>query len=105
DLVGFALQRVIGGRFDEYVQREILSPLGMKRSGYWLAGRPAGDFGIGYASVTDKEGKHSFVPAREYWAHKGRGRDALDYQITCPNYPSGCMHTTAAEFANLMIML
>jgi len=104
-LAGFALQRVVGEPFDQYVKRAILKPLGMHNTSYWLAGLPGERLAVGYASLRQPDGSYRFSPAKSYWAHlDGRGT-ALDHQMSCPDYPSGCAHTTARDFAQLMLML
>ena len=105
DLAALALQRVTGEDFARYLDREVLTPLGMRDTSYWLAGRPIARYAVGYATIRQKAGVHRYIPAREYWAHLPAGTNVLEYQYTCPNYPEGCAHTTALDFARLMLML
>ena len=104
-LVVYALQRVAHEPFDRYVERAILKPLGMLRTHYWLAGLPAEQFSVTYASVWQPDGGYKFFPAQAFWAHRSAGGSILEHQITCPDYPVGCAHITARDFAQLMIML
>jgi CubicO group peptidase (beta-lactamase class C family) len=103
DLAGSALQRVVHEALDRYIAREILDPLGMKDTSYWLAERPIARFAVGYASQRQKDGRYKYSPAKAYWGTPGG--TVLDHQVTCPNYASGCAHTTALDFARLMLML
>jgi len=104
-LAAFALQRVVGEPFDRYVKHAILKPLGMHNTSYSLAGLPRERLAVGYASLRQPDGSYRFSPAKSYWAHRdGRG-SALDHQMSCSDYPSGCAHTTARDFAQLMLML
>jgi CubicO group peptidase (beta-lactamase class C family) len=105
DLAASALQGVVNQPFDAYVEQRILKPLGMKDTSYWLGGYPASRYAISYASIHQKSGRYEYSPASVYWAHRGRGDNLLGYQVTCPNYASGCAHTTALDFARIMLML
>jgi CubicO group peptidase (beta-lactamase class C family) len=104
-LVAFALQRLVNDSFDRYVERAILKPLGMLSTRYWLAGVPIDRLSVTYASVRQPDGSYRFVPAQAFWEHRSTGGSILNHQITCPDYPAGCAHTTARDFAQLMIML
>ena len=104
-LAAYALQRVVNESFDRYVERTILKPLGMRSTSYWLAGRPIARFSVTYASVRQQDGGYRFIPAQAFWGHRDAGGSVLDHQITCPDYPAGCAHITAQDFAQLMIML
>jgi CubicO group peptidase (beta-lactamase class C family) len=104
-LAAYAVQRLVNESFDRYVQREILKPLGMRSTSYWLAGLPIARFSVTYASVRQQDGGYRFSPAQAYWGHREVGGSVLEHQITCPDYPAGCAHTTAQDFAQLMIML
>jgi CubicO group peptidase (beta-lactamase class C family) len=105
DLAASALQRVTGEEFVRYLGREVLTPLGMRDTSYWLAGRPIARYAVGYATIRQKGGAYTYIPAREYWAHLPARSNVLDYQFTCPNYAEGCAHTTALDFARVMLML
>jgi CubicO group peptidase (beta-lactamase class C family) len=104
-LVAYALQRVVHEPFDQYVQQAILRPLGMCSTSYWLAGQPPARFSVAYASVRQSDGGYRFSPAQAFWGHREAGGNVLDHQITCADYPVGCAHITANDFAHLMIML
>lgn len=104
-LAAFALQGIVGEPFDRYVDRAILKPLGMRETHYWLAGLPASRLGVGYASVRQKDGSYRFTPAKAFWGHLDAGGSVLDHQMTCADYPSGCAHISALDFAQLMLML
>jgi CubicO group peptidase (beta-lactamase class C family) len=105
DLMASALQGIVHEPFEQYVQREILMPLGMTQTSYLLAGRPIDRFAVGYASVRLKDGGYDYVPIKAYWSHGGAGGRLLDHQKTCADFASGCAHTTALDFARLMLML
>jgi hypothetical protein len=62
-------------------------------------------FAVGYASIRQKDGHYEYVPVKAYWSHGGAGGRLLDHQRTCPDFASGCAHTTALDFARLMLML
>jgi CubicO group peptidase (beta-lactamase class C family) len=104
-LAGLALQSVVHEPLDRYVAHAILKPLGMVDTSYWLARLPVSRLAVGYASVRRKDGSYSFSPAKTYWAHGDAGGSALDHQMTCSDYPSGCAHINARDFAQLMLML
>jgi CubicO group peptidase (beta-lactamase class C family) len=105
DLAGSALQSIVHEPLHKYIDEAILVPLGMKNTSYWLAGRRSAPYAVAYASVRQSDGRYNFSPAMIYWAHGKPGGNVLDYQLTCPNYASGCAHTTALDFARLMLML
>lgn len=105
DLMASALQGIVHAPFEEYVEREILKPLGMTQTSYRLAGRSIDRFAVGYASVRQRDGRYEYVPIKAYWSHGGAGGSILDHQRTCPDFASGCAHTTALNFARLMLML
>jgi CubicO group peptidase (beta-lactamase class C family) len=105
DLVGSALQSIVHEPLYKYIDEEILAPLGMKNTSYWIAGRRSAPYAVAYASVRQEDGRYDFVPAKIYWAHGQPGGTAFDYQMTAPNYASGTAHTTALDFARLMLML
>ena len=105
DLAGSALQSIVHEPLYKYIDEEILAPLGMKSTSYWIAGRRSARYAVAYASVRQKDGRYDYVPAKIYWAHGQPGGSAFDYQMTAPNYASGTAHTTALDFARLMLML
>lgn len=105
DLAGSALQTIVHEPLYKYIDEEILAPLGMKNTSYWLAGRRSAPYAVPYASVRQKDGRYDYVPGKIYWAHGQPGGTAFDYQMTAPNYASGMAHTTALDFARLMLML
>ena len=104
DTVALAVQRIVGESFDRYVGRAIFKPLGMLDSSYALAGRPADRFGVGYASLQNKDRSFRYEPANAFWAHRDPKAPIMDHVFTCSDYPSGCLYTTAHDFALLMQM-
>ena len=104
-LAGFALQSLVHEPLDRYIDHAILKPLGMRDTSYWLAQLPASRLAVGYASIRRKDGSYEFLPAKMYWAHGDAGGSPLDHQMTCPDYPQGCAHISARDFAQLMLML
>jgi CubicO group peptidase (beta-lactamase class C family) len=104
-LAGFALQSVVQEPLDRYLAHAVLKPLGMRDTGYWLADLPMSRLAVGYASLRQKDGGYDFSPAKMYWAHGDAGGSPLDHQMTCSDYPSGCAHINARDFAQLMLML
>jgi CubicO group peptidase (beta-lactamase class C family) len=104
-LAALALQSVMLEPLDRYVSHAILKPLGMDSTSYWVAALPISRLTVGYASLRNKDGSYRFVPAKTYWAHGAAGGGALAQQMTCADYPSGCAHTSARDFAQLMLML
>jgi len=105
DLAAAALQGIVHEPFFKYINEEILTPLGMTHTSYWLADRRNAPYAVPYASVRRKDGRHDYVPAMIFWAHGRPGGSVVDYQMTAPNYASGTAHTTALDFAGLMLML
>jgi CubicO group peptidase (beta-lactamase class C family) len=105
DLAALALQGIIHEPFDRYVQHAILDPLGMHDTSYRLAQLPNSRLAGGYASVRQSNGTYRFSPAKAYWAHGDAGGSAMDHQMSCADYPSGCAHTTALDLSRLMLML
>ena len=105
DLAALALQGIIHEPFDRYVQHAILEPLGMHDTSYRLAQLPNSRLAVGYASVRQSNGTYRFSPAKTYWAHGDAGGSAMDHQMSCADYPSGCAHTTALDLSRLMLML
>jgi CubicO group peptidase (beta-lactamase class C family) len=104
-LMGFALQSVVHEPLDRYVAHAILKPLGMRDTSYRLAQLPVSRLAVGYASIRQKDGSYDFSPAKTYWAHGDVGGSPLDHQMTCSDYPAGCAHISAQDFAQLMLML
>ena len=104
DLMAYAIERLAHEPFDQYVSRAILKPLQMRNTSYRLAGIPEDRFAVGYASVRHA-GHFEYVPAMEYWFHRNGDAKILDHQMSCTNYPAGCAHTTARDFAQIMLML
>jgi CubicO group peptidase (beta-lactamase class C family) len=105
DLAGSALQGIVHEPLYEYIDKAILKPLGMKHTSYRLGGREGAPYAVGYASVRQKDGRYDYVPAKIFWGHAQPGGRVFDYQQTAPNYASGMAHTTALDFARLMLML
>jgi CubicO group peptidase (beta-lactamase class C family) len=104
DLLAYAIERLAHEPFDQYVSRAILKPLQMHDTSYRLAGIPESRFAVGYASVPQAQ-SFEYIPAMTYWFHRNGDAKILDQQMSCPNYPSGCAHTTARDFAQIMRML
>ena len=109
DLMAYAIERLAHEPFDQYVSRAILKPLQMRDTSYRLTGIPERRFAVGYASVRRASVPHArrfeYVPAMTYWFHRSGDAKIIDHQMSCPNYPSGCAHTTARDFAQIMLML
>jgi CubicO group peptidase (beta-lactamase class C family) len=105
DLAGSALQGVVHKPLYEYLDEAILKPLGMTHTSYLLRGREDAPYAVGYASVRQRDGHYDYIPAKIYWGHAQSGGRVLDYQQAAPNYASGVAHTTALDFARLMLML
>jgi CubicO group peptidase (beta-lactamase class C family) len=104
DLMAYAIERLAHEPFDQYVSHAILKPLQMRATSYRLAGIPESRFAVGYASVPRRQ-TFEYIPAMTYWFHRNVGAKIIDHQMSCPNYPSGCAHTTARDFAQIMLML
>ena len=68
DLAGSALQSIVHEPLYKYIDEEILAPLGMKNTSYWLAGRRSAPYAVAYASVRQKDGRYDYVPAKIYAA-------------------------------------
>ena len=77
----------------------------MHTTSYWLFGLPVSRLGVGYVSIRQKDVNYRFSPAKAYWAHGDAGGSPLDHQMSCSDYPSGCAHTSAKDFAQLMVMM
>jgi CubicO group peptidase (beta-lactamase class C family) len=105
DLAALALQGIVHEPFDRYVQHAILEPLSMHDTSYRLAQLPNSRLAVGYASVRQRNGNYRLSPAKTYWAHGDAGGRAMDHQMSCADYPSGCAHTTALDLSRLMLML
>jgi CubicO group peptidase (beta-lactamase class C family) len=103
-LAAFALQAIVGEPFDRYVEHAILQPLGMHDSRYSLAGVPISRLAVGYASIRQADGSYQLTPAKAFWGHLSPGGSALDHQMACSDYPSGCAHVSARDFARLMMV-
>jgi len=104
-LAGLALQSVVHEPLDRYIDHAILAPLGMKDTSYWLRGLPRDRLVVGYASLRQRDGGYLFEPALSYWTRAAPGGTPLSHQMTCSDYPSGCAHISARDFARLMLML
>jgi CubicO group peptidase (beta-lactamase class C family) len=104
-LAGLALQSVVHEPLDRYIGHAILVPLHMNDTSYWLRGLPRNRLAVGYASLRAPDGRYRFEPAMAYWRHSDPGGTPLSHQATCSDYPSGCAHITAQDFAQLMLML
>ena len=109
DLMAYAVERLAHEPFDQYVSRAILKPLQMRDTRYRLAGIPESRLAVGYASVRRAGGPHAqsfeYIPAMTYWFQRNGEAKILDHQMSCPNYAAGCAHTTARDFAQIMLML
>ena len=104
-LMGYAVARMTHQSFDRYAQEHVLDPLKMKHSSYWVAGHTPAQFGVGYTPLREKNGRYRFVPAFEKQAAPGHAGPILGAQLTCPDYPDGCMRSTASDFARLLLMI
>lgn len=104
-LMAVALESIVHEPFDRYIQHAILDPLKMTHSGVRFAHIDPDKVAVGYASLKEGEGRFRFVPNKAYWAHGDSGGRAIDHYMTCPDYPSGCWHITALDFARLLMAL
>lgn len=77
----------------------------MLNSSYSIEGTPLDRLVVGYASARQPDGGYRFLPAQIFWAHRDAGGTALEHQLACIDYPSGCADTTASDFARLMLMI
>ncbi len=83
DLAAYIVEEISGVPFTEYVENNILQPLGMDQSSYLISPPHPDDMAVGYAA----EGRNQ-VP------------QPIDYD---PGYPSGSFASTASDMAKLMI--
>jgi CubicO group peptidase (beta-lactamase class C family) len=104
DLMAYAIERMVHEPFDQYVTRTTLLPLAMHDTSYRLAGIPEDRLAVGYTSVRHAQ-DFKYVSAMAYWFHREGNAKIRDHQMSCPNYPAGCVHTTARDFARIMLML
>jgi CubicO group peptidase (beta-lactamase class C family) len=91
--------------FDDYVALEIVRPLRMNDSGYFPRKLPASRLTVGYGSARGTDGRFTYTPSRAFWAHGPVGGSVLDHQFSCANYPSGMLHTSAEQYARLLMMV
>lgn len=103
-LAAFAIERIVGESFDSYAQREILAPLRMRSTNYFLARLPADLLAVGYGVERRVDGRYSYAPSRTFWAHEPTGGTVMDHQLSYPDYPAGRIYTTASDYARLMLM-
>jgi len=104
-LLAMALQHIVQEPFDQYIQHAILDPLKMTHTGVWLKQIDPSKVAVGYTNFKDGPGHYRFAPNRVYWAHGTSGGKAIDHFLTCPDYPAGCYHSTAMDFARLLVVL
>jgi CubicO group peptidase (beta-lactamase class C family) len=104
-VLAVAVEGLVHEPFDAYARHAILAPLKMTRSSYRLAGLTSQDVAVGYASVREGAGHYRFVPARTHWKQMASGGTPLEHQLTCPDYPNGCLHTCALDFARILLMV
>ncbi len=83
DLAAYVVEQVSGIPFDQYVEQNILQPLGMEHSAYLLSPPMPDGLAVGYA-------------------YDGRTQvpQSIDYD---PGYPSGSFVSTAADMAKFML--
>jgi CubicO group peptidase (beta-lactamase class C family) len=53
-VAGYLIEKVTGKRFEEFIQNELLGPLGMKESGYLLSDEMKNNLATGYEGVPPK---------------------------------------------------
>ncbi len=82
-LAAYVVEQVSGIPFDQYVEENILHPLGMERSGYLLSPPMPAGLGVGYSY---EDGTHIPQP--------------IDYDS---DYPGGSLISTAADMAKFML--
>jgi CubicO group peptidase (beta-lactamase class C family) len=104
-LMAYAVERLIGKPFGEYLDQAVFAPLGLTHTFYRLKGHEAEPFAVPYASIRQAGGRHQFEPAKKFWFHEDPGGSVLSHQLTGPDFPSGIYHTTAADLTRLMRML
>jgi CubicO group peptidase (beta-lactamase class C family) len=103
-LAAFALERVVHQSFDAYVNNEILQPLKMQDTSYFLAGRQPGRLAVSYGVERNVDGHDTYIPSRAFWDHQSSSGSVMDHQLSFPDYPSGRIYTTASDYARLMMM-
>ncbi len=105
DLAAYAIERLTGEPFPRYVEREILAPLGMEDTGYYLADLPAKRLSVNYSCEPGALERMRCVPARVAFAHQVPGRTVLDQQESYPDYACGRIRTSAEQYAKFVAML
>jgi CubicO group peptidase (beta-lactamase class C family) len=105
DLAAYAVERLTGEPFPRYIEHEILAPLGMTETGYFLADLPASRLSVNYSCQPGTLEGMRCVPARVAFAHLAPGRTVLDQQESYPDYPCGRIRTSADQYAKFVAML
>lgn len=78
-LLGRVITNVSGSRYDRYIERTFLRPLGMNASGYEIADVPADRLAVGYRWENDKFVQEPSMPNGAFGAMGGVHTTANDY--------------------------
>jgi len=103
-LAAFALENIVHESFASYVLQTILDPLKMNATGYFLAPLPADRLTVGYVTERKPDGTFAHILPRTFLEHKPPSGTVSDNQISYSDYPVGGIHTTATDYARLMMM-
>jgi len=103
-LAAFALENIVHESFARYVQQAILAPLKMNGTGYFLAPLPADRLTVGYVTERKPDGTFAHILLRTFLEHKPPSGTVADNQISYSDYPVEGIHTTATDYARLMMM-
>jgi CubicO group peptidase (beta-lactamase class C family) len=104
DLAALAVEHIAQESFATYVQNEILAPLKMHDTSYYLAPLPADRLSVGYVVERKPDGKFSYLLQRTFLEHRPPSGTVRDSQISFPEYPAGRIYTTATDYVRLMMM-
>ena len=103
-LAAFALEDIVHESFATYVQEEILTPLKMHDTSYFLANFSADRLSVGYVTEKKSDGTFSHFLQRTFLEHVPPSGTVRDNQISYAQYPIGRIYTTATDLARLMMM-
>jgi len=103
-LAALAVENIAHQSFATYVQNEILAPLKMYDTSYFLAPLPKDRLSVGYVIERASDGTFSHVLQRTFLEHVPPSGTVSDNQVSYAEYPAGRIYTTATDYARLMMM-
>jgi CubicO group peptidase (beta-lactamase class C family) len=105
DLAGYALEQVVHESFTTYVTREVLVPLRMEGTSFFLRDLPERRLAVGYGRTPRAGGGFDFIPNGVWFGKRPAGHSVMQEMFSAPDPPSGLLFTSATQYARLMMLL